>query len=217
MEHERWSHSYKEFATFQLERAQEDVQSAEDQLKSVEEYISWCSIIDAIRCLGFMVEFIDSDTVAVVKIHDSMFLNILYSNLLTANVLIRNPYRLSVRLCHIFASWLSCIYIAKFVCLTISNYYFACPFTLSWQIMTRNQGRRLKSILSHTNKLIFFFFELSHSTQYCQRFSVMPSRSNPSKRKADVPPTGENKSARTSNFTDAPTSKRQGMCLATFG
>ena len=102
MEHKRWSRSYKEFATFQLERAQEDVQSAEDQLKSAEEYI--CSIIDAIRCLGFTVEFIDSDTAAVVKIHDSVFLNILYSNLLTANVLIRNPYRLSVRLCHIFAS-----------------------------------------------------------------------------------------------------------------
>jgi hypothetical protein len=96
MEHERWSCSYKEFTTFQLERAQEDDQSAEDQLRSAEEYI--CSIIDAIRCLGFKVEFIDSHTAAVVKIHDSMFPNFLYGNLLTANVLIRNPYRLSVRL-----------------------------------------------------------------------------------------------------------------------
>ena len=102
MEHEQWSRSYKEFTIFQLERAQEDVQSAEDQLKSAEEYI--CSIMDAIRCSGFTVEFIDSHTAAVVKIHDSMFPNILYSNLLTANVLIRNPYRLSVGLsCHIFA------------------------------------------------------------------------------------------------------------------
>ena len=38
---------------FQLERAWEDDQSAEDQLKSVEEYMS--SIIHAIGCLGFMV------------------------------------------------------------------------------------------------------------------------------------------------------------------
>jgi len=68
MEHERWSRTYKDFTTFQLERAKEDVQSAEDQLKSAEEYM--CSIIDAIRCLGFTVEFIDSQTAAVKKIHD---------------------------------------------------------------------------------------------------------------------------------------------------
>ena len=77
MEHERWSCSYKEFTIFQLEKAQEDVLSAEDQLKSAEEYV--CSIMDAIRRSGFTVEFIDSHTAAVVKIHDSMFLNILYS------------------------------------------------------------------------------------------------------------------------------------------
>ena len=70
MEHERWSCMYKEFTAFQLEKAQEDVNSAEDQLKSAEEYM--CSIMDAIRCLGFAVEFIDSDTAAVVKILDSM-------------------------------------------------------------------------------------------------------------------------------------------------
>jgi septation ring formation regulator EzrA len=81
MEHERWSRSYKEFTTYQLERAQEDVQSAEDQLKSAEEYM--CSILDAIRCLGFTVRFIDSQTAAVAKTHNSMSPNILYSKLLT--------------------------------------------------------------------------------------------------------------------------------------
>lgn len=101
MEHELWSRTYKDFTAFQLARAQEDVQSAEDQLKSAEEYM--CSTIDAIRCQGFTVEFIDSDTASVAKIHDSMFSNILY--LLTTNVFIRNLYRLSVGFsCHIFAS-----------------------------------------------------------------------------------------------------------------
>ena len=74
---------------FQLERALEDDQSAEDQLKSAEEYM--CSIIDAIRCLGFTVEFIDTNTAAVVIKHDSMFPKYLYSNLLTTTVFIRNP------------------------------------------------------------------------------------------------------------------------------
>lgn len=102
MEHERWSRIYKDFAALQLERAQEDVQSAEDQLKSAEEYI--CSIIHAIRCLGFTVEFIDSHTAAVAEIHHSVFPNILHGNLLTADMFIRSPYRLSVRFsCHIFA------------------------------------------------------------------------------------------------------------------
>lgn len=68
MEHERWSRTYKDFTAFQLERAKEDVQAAEEQLKSAEEYM--CSIIDAIRCLGFTVEFMDSQTAAVVKRHD---------------------------------------------------------------------------------------------------------------------------------------------------
>ena len=71
MEHERWSRTYKDFTAFQLERAREDVQSAEDQLKSAEEYMSL--IIHAIGCLGFTVEFIDANTAAVVKIHHSMF------------------------------------------------------------------------------------------------------------------------------------------------
>jgi septation ring formation regulator EzrA len=62
---------YKDFTAFQLERAQEDVQSAEDQLKLAEEYMT--SIIHAIGCLGFTVEFIDSNTAAVAKIHHSMF------------------------------------------------------------------------------------------------------------------------------------------------
>jgi len=44
----------------------------------------------------------------------------------------------------------------------------------------------------------------------------MPPKSGASKRKADVPPSGENKSARTSNSSDAPTSKRQGVCLSTL-
>ena len=69
MEHEQQSCTYKDFTAFQLERAQEDVQSAEEQLKSAEEYM--CSVIDAIRCLGYTVEFIDSETAAVVKIQDS--------------------------------------------------------------------------------------------------------------------------------------------------
>jgi hypothetical protein len=43
----------------------------------------------------------------------------------------------------------------------------------------------------------------------------MPSKSNGSKRKADVPPTGENKAPHTSNSGDA-TSRRQGMCFATL-
>jgi hypothetical protein len=75
MEHEQWSRTYKDFTAFQLQKAQEDVQLAEDQLKSAEEHM--CSIIHAIGCLGFRVEFIDSHTAAVVKIHDSMFPNIL--------------------------------------------------------------------------------------------------------------------------------------------
>jgi hypothetical protein len=99
MKHEQWSRTYKEFTAFQLERAQEDVQSAEEQLKSAEEYI--CSVMHALRCLGFTVEFIDSHTAAVGKIHDGMFINI--HHLLTANVFIRNPYRLSVGFFHIFA------------------------------------------------------------------------------------------------------------------
>ena len=100
MEHEQWSRMYKDFTTFQLERAQEDVRSAEDQLKSAEEFM--CSTIDAIRSLGFTIEFIDSDTASIVEIHDSMFPNILY--LLTTNVFIRNLYHLSVRFSrHIFA------------------------------------------------------------------------------------------------------------------
>jgi hypothetical protein len=103
MEHERWSRTYKDFAAFQLERAKEDVQSAEEQLKSAEEYM--CSIIDAIRRLGFTVEFIDSQTVAVVKTHDSMFPVIHYSILLTTDVFKRNAYCLSVGFsCHIIAS-----------------------------------------------------------------------------------------------------------------
>lgn len=94
---------YKDFTALQLERAWEDALSAEDQLKSAEEYI--CSIMNtSIRCLGFTIEFIDSCTVAVVKMHDSMFPNILYSNLLT-NMFIRNPYCLCVRFSHhIFAT-----------------------------------------------------------------------------------------------------------------
>lgn len=73
MEHERWSRSYKEFSTYQLERAQEDLKSAENQLKSAEEYM--CSILEAIRCLGYKVQFIDSQTAAVVKTQNSMFFN----------------------------------------------------------------------------------------------------------------------------------------------
>jgi hypothetical protein len=82
MEHEQWSRMYKDFTALQLERAREDAYSAEDQLKSAEEYM--CSIINTMRCLGFTVEFIDSHTVAVVKVNDSMFKfpNILY-NILT--------------------------------------------------------------------------------------------------------------------------------------
>jgi hypothetical protein len=75
MEHERWSRTYNDFTAFQLERAREDFQSAEDQLKSAEEYM--CLTIHAIRRLGFTVEFIDSHTAAVVKMHDRMFPNIL--------------------------------------------------------------------------------------------------------------------------------------------
>ena len=102
MEHERLSCMYKDFTALQLERAREDALSAEDQLKSAEEYM--CSIVNTIRCLGFTIEFIDSCAVAVVKTHDSMFPNILYGNLLT-NVFIRNPYRLRVRFFfHIFAT-----------------------------------------------------------------------------------------------------------------
>jgi hypothetical protein len=74
MEHEQWSRMYKDFTALQLERAREDVHSAEDQLKLAEEYT--CSLINTMRCLGFAVEFIDSHTVAVVKVHDSMFPNI---------------------------------------------------------------------------------------------------------------------------------------------
>jgi hypothetical protein len=92
MEHEHWSRMYKDFTALQLERAQEDVQSAEDQLKSAEEYM--CSIIHAIGCLGFTVEFIDSHTAGVVKIQHSMFSNILYGNLLiTYKKLIPSQYR----------------------------------------------------------------------------------------------------------------------------
>lgn len=101
MEHERLSRMYKDFTALQLERAREDAHSAEDQLKSAEEYT--CSIINTIRCLGFTIEFIDSHAAAVVKMHDSMF-PIIYGTLLT-NVFIRNPYRLRVRFfCHIFAT-----------------------------------------------------------------------------------------------------------------
>jgi hypothetical protein len=75
MEHDRWSRTYKDFTAFQLERAQDEVQSAEEQLKSAEEYM--CSIIHAVRCLGFTVEFIDSHTAAVMKMDDGKFLNIL--------------------------------------------------------------------------------------------------------------------------------------------
>jgi hypothetical protein len=67
----------KDFSALQLERAQKDAHSAEDQLKTAEEYM--CSVINTIRCLGFTIEFIDSHAVAVVKIHDSMFPNILYA------------------------------------------------------------------------------------------------------------------------------------------
>lgn len=74
MEHERWSRTYKDFAAFQLERAQEDARFAEEQLKSAEEHI--CSVIDAIRCLGFRVELIDAHTAAVVNILDSKFPNL---------------------------------------------------------------------------------------------------------------------------------------------
>jgi hypothetical protein len=42
----------------------------------------------------------------------------------------------------------------------------------------------------------------------------MPSKSNTSKRKADTPPNGENKAARTSITCDAATSLRQGLCFA---
>ena len=93
---------YKDFTDLQLERAREDDHSAEDQLKSAEEYM--CSIINTIRCLGFTVEFIDSHTAAVVKVHDSMFSNILYADSLTNNVFIRNPYCLHVGFFHIFAT-----------------------------------------------------------------------------------------------------------------
>jgi hypothetical protein len=44
-------------------------------------------------------------------------------------VLIRNPYRRSVRfqVCHIFGPWLTRgVYVAKFFCRTITNYQFAC-------------------------------------------------------------------------------------------
>lgn len=44
----------------------------------------------------------------------------------------------------------------------------------------------------------------------------MSTKANAPKRKAVAPPSGENKSARTSNSSDAPTSKRQGLCLATL-
>lgn len=111
MEHERWSRTYKDFTAFQLERAKEDAESAEDQLKSAEEHM--CSIMNAIRCLGFTVEFIDSRTAAVAKIHDSKFSIILYSNLLTTDMLIRNPYRLGVRFsCRIFGPRLIRNYVA---------------------------------------------------------------------------------------------------------
>jgi hypothetical protein len=40
----------------------------------------------------------------------------------------------------------------------------------------------------------------------------MPSKTNGSKRKADAPPSGETKSARTSRTSDAPSSQR-GMYL----
>jgi hypothetical protein len=101
MEHERLSRMYKDFTAFQLERAREDAHSAEDQLKSAEEYM--CLITNTIRCLGFTIEFIDSHAAAVVETHDSMFLIILYRTLLT-NVFIRNPYRLRVRFFHIIAT-----------------------------------------------------------------------------------------------------------------
>jgi hypothetical protein len=102
VEHERWSRLYKDFTALQLERAQEEVHSAEDQLKTAEEYI--CSIMNTIRCLGFTVKFIDPHTAAVEEIHDSMFSNILYGNSLT-NVFVRNPYFLRVRLfCYIFVT-----------------------------------------------------------------------------------------------------------------
>lgn len=143
MEHERWSRTYKDFTTFQLERAQEDVRSAEDQLKSAEEYM--CSTIDAIRCLGFTVESIDSDTVAVVKIHDSMFPNILY--LLTTNVFIRHPYRLSVGFsCYIFAPWLS-VYtsLSFFLCIQFEFRILPIRIILTCQILTCIQGRRWNS------------------------------------------------------------------------
>ena len=101
MEHERWSRTYRDFATLQLERAQEDALSAEDQLKTAEEYM--CLIINSIRCLGFTVEFIDSQTAAVVKIHDSMF--IYYSLWQIINMFIRNSYPLRVGLfCPIFVT-----------------------------------------------------------------------------------------------------------------
>jgi hypothetical protein len=102
MEHERWSRINKDFTALQFERAREDAHSAEDQLKSAEEYM--CSIINTIRCLGFKVEFIDTHTVAIVKICDSRFPNILNGNLLT-NVFMRNPYHFPVRFfCCIFAT-----------------------------------------------------------------------------------------------------------------
>lgn len=42
----------------------------------------------------------------------------------------------------------------------------------------------------------------------------MPPKSGAPKRKANIHPSGENKSARTSNSSDAPTSKRQGVCAS---
>ena len=141
MEHERLSRTYKDFTALQLERAQEDAHSAEDQLKSAEEYT--CSIINTIRCLGFTIEFIDSDAVAVVKLHDSsMFPIILYGTLLT-NVFIRNPYRLRVRFFrHIFATWLRHLYIVAcffFGALRIQIICYLLLFSL-----TDNQGRQIQ-------------------------------------------------------------------------
>jgi hypothetical protein len=101
MEHERWSRLNKDFSTLQLERAQEDVLSAEVQLKSAEEYM--CSVINTIMGQGFTVKFIDSHTATVGKMNDSMFPTNLRGNLLT-NMFMRNPYPGRVRFCHNFVT-----------------------------------------------------------------------------------------------------------------
>ena len=151
MEHERWSCTYKDFATLQLERAQEDTQSTEDQLKSAEGYT--CSIIHSIRRLGFTIKFIDAHTAAVAKIHDSMFWNILYSNLWTTHVFIRNSYHLGVRFsCHLFATWLNCIY--AMLSFPSCHFFYLPPtevFTLPHIFWWTLAGHPLESTPENTN------------------------------------------------------------------